>query len=123
MPNSQRQWRVLGTASFVLAAAAPLGALAIYLFAVTPQLWQQSLSYAYSNENQYRAFFVVLAAAGVFSAIAVGIIAVVRRKAVLRTILALSIAQVAAYAVFEAWFLTFIAALSVWCAFMVQHEV
>ena len=123
MPKNQRQWRILGSASFLLSAAAPLGAFAIYLFAVTPELWRQSLTYAFSPENEYRAQFIVMAVAGLFSVAALVIIVVARRKSVLRGLLVAAIAQATAYLAYGAWFLVFVSVMPVWCAFMVQHEV
>ena len=123
MPKNQRQWRILGSASFLLTAAAPLGALAIYLFAVTPALWRESLAYAFSSENEYRSLFILMTAAGLSSVAALAIIVVARRKSVLRGLLVAAVAQASAYLAYGAWFLALISIMPLWCAYMVQHEV
>ena len=123
MPTNQRQWRILGSASFLLTAAAPLGAFAIYLFAVTPELWRTSLAYAASPQNEYLAQFTVMAVAGVLSVAALATILVARRKSILRGVLVAAIAQLSAYLAYGAWFLALISVMPVCCAYMVQHEV
>jgi hypothetical protein len=123
MPKNQRRWRILGTIAFLLAAAAPLGAFAIYLFAVTPELWRQSLSYAFSSENEYRAQFIVMLTAGLFSVVALGIIVFARRKLTLRGLCAAAVVPAVAYVAFDAWFLASISVMPIVCSFMVQHEV
>ena len=119
----QRQWRILGAVAFLLAGVAPLGAFGIYLFAVTPELWWQSLSYAFSSENEYLGQFIVMLAAGLFSVVAAGIIVLARRKLTLRGLCGAAVVPAVAYVAFDAWFLASISIMPIVCSFMVQHEV
>ncbi|HZZ91029.1 MAG TPA: hypothetical protein VFE23_00610 [Usitatibacter sp.] len=123
MAKFERQSRILASAAFFLAAAAPGGAWFIYLFGVTPELWRQSLTYALSQENEYRVLFVTMALATVFSALAFVVVLLSRRKNLLRAVLIGGVAQAAAYALLGGWFLLFISVMPLPWAYKVQHEV
>ena len=93
------------------------------MFAVTPELWRQSLEAALSAENEYRSVFILMAVAGLFSAAAVVITIAARRRGVLRAVLVCAIGQVGLYAAFGAWFFALVASFPACCVYMVKNEV
>jgi len=123
MPKVDRWPRIFAATWFFLAAAGPAGAWLIYLFGVTPELWQQSLSYALSAENEHRLLFAAMAVAALFSFLAFVSVLFVRAKTILRAVLVGGCAQLATYLVFGAWFWAFVAAMPLWWLYKVQHEV
>ena len=106
-----------------MSAVAPGLAWGTYLFGVNAEAWRGSLEYALSPENEYRALFILMAGAGIFSLVALGIVAFARSRMVLRGVLIGGVVQFITYAVFGAWFLAFLAAMPLWWVHRVEHEV
>ncbi len=100
----------------------PLGIWYLYLFAVDPASWRQSLEYAFSPESNSRAFFVLITVASIFSAVAAVVVAVQSHRQILRAALVGGIVQAAAYAVAGSWVLAAVAAMPLWWVYKVQHE-
>ena len=123
MPNESRGSRVAAVVLFGIAGAVPLGIWAIFLFGVEPEQWRSSLEFGLSAENEVRPYFILVSVAAVFSLVAAILVAFQRRRAVLRAVLLGGVAQVVAYAVAGGWVMSLVAAMPLWWAYKVQHEV
>jgi hypothetical protein len=123
MPKLEMSSRVAAASFFLMSAVASGLAWGTYLFGVNAEAWRGSLEYALSPENEYRAFFILMAGAGVFSLVALGIAAFAHSRTVLRVVLIGGVIQSITYAVFGAWFLAFLAATPLWWVHKVEHEV
>ena len=106
-----------------MSAAASFIAWGIYLFGVNGEAWRSSLESALSADNEYRVFFVVMGVAGLFSLVALAVVAIARRRLLLRSVLIGGVAQSIAYAVLGGWFLAFLSAMPLWWVYKVEHEV
>jgi hypothetical protein len=95
----------------------------LYLFYESGGAWRSLLEYALSKENEDRALFVVMGIAGVFSLVALAVVAFARGKLLLRSILVGGVVQAIAYAILGGWFLAFLSAMPLWWVYKVQHEI
>ena len=123
MSKVNRPYRIAASALFLMAAASPILAWGGYLFAVDPSNWSQSLEYSLSSENDARYFFVILAIAAVFSLTAAFVVAVQKRRYIVRGVLVGGVVQCLAYAAVGAWFLSIVAASPLWWVYKLQHEI
>jgi hypothetical protein len=123
MPRVEVLSRVTAAAFFLMSALASGIALGLYLFYENGGAWRSLLEYALSKDNEDRALFVVMGIAGVFSLIALAVVAFARGRLILRSILIGGVVQSIAYAVLGGWFLALLSAMPLWWVYKVQHEI
>lgn len=117
-----RSSRITAVALFTIAGVVPIGIWVVYLFGVNPEGWRGSLEFALFAESEARPFFVLITTASIFSLLAALVMAIQRRRVVLKVVLVGGVIQTIAYAIAGGWFLAFLAASPLWWAYKVQHE-
>ena len=121
MPKLQLSNRTLASSFLLAAALVPAGIWVVLL--TTPEPDWGFVSYAFSERNEFRWYFMLFTVSGVASLIAAIAVSFTRRSAVLRSALLSSIVQAVVLAAVGAWVLGCIAGAPAWWLYKAQHEV
>jgi hypothetical protein len=121
MPKLHISNKLTAAALLLIAAAVPIG---IWVVLLTVPDWDPAfVTYAFSEQNEGRWFFVLFTASAVVSLVAAVVVAFTRRRSVLASVLALSLAQAAAFIVAGGWLLGLFAGAPAYWLYRAQHEV
>ena len=123
MKLTRRFVRIGAGVFFLLAAAGPVSAWAIYLFYLQPSEWQQSLKMALLEQSPYRGFLWLLVIAALYNLAAIGVVLTTRNRAVLVALIVGSAALSLGFMTLKAWTLALGAALPLWWLYQALHEV
>ena len=104
----------------LLAGLVPAGIWFVLL--TTPEVDLSFASYAFSEQNDLRWYFVLFTVSGVASLIAAIAVMFTRRNAVLKSALFSSVVQAVALAASGAWLLGCVAGAPAWWLYRAQHE-
>jgi hypothetical protein len=96
---------------------------ALYLFYPSPEDWRTGLEYALAADNPYLAFYLLMALAAIFNAVAIRIVLTARTRKAHDGLLVGSSVISAAYLFLGAWKMSFIAALPIWYVYKARNEV
>ena len=121
MPKVHISNKATAAALLLVAASVPIGIWVVLLTVPEPDL--AFASYAFSEENEGRWFFVLLTASALLSLVAAVVVAFTRRRSVLASILALSLTQAAAFIVVGGWLLGLFAGAPAFWLYRARHEV